>query len=120
MEETRLFGNRFMVAYIQDQIELYKATCKLFKEIHVNKEYLDLVKKYSKNSAYSEWFTLKCDLVRLIGILVYENEQNQNYLVNDDLLHIISSNLNLDVDNPFVREWSIVALKHILANLDKK
>ncbi|CAF0726737.1 unnamed protein product [Brachionus calyciflorus] len=120
MEETRLFGNRYMVEYVQDQIDLFKLTCKLFREIHVNKEYLSLVDKYSKNSDLTEWFSLKCELVRVIGILVYENEHNQNYLVNDDLLHIISSNLSLDIDNPFVREWSIVALKHILANLDKK
>lgn len=118
LKETKLSNNQ-MVTLVQNQNELFELTCHLFKEINCNNSYLELVDKYS-NSTYSEILSLKCDLVRVIGILVYENEFNQNYLVKDQLLHIIAKNLNLDVDNPFMREWSIIALKHILCQLDKK
>lgn len=118
------------VDFIQDKSELFQNTCKLFKEIHTNKSLVDLLEEMRRNSSVNnneqdldDWnqkFNIKCDLVRLIGILVYEHPPNQSYLVNDQLLHIISSNLNVDIDNPFVREWSIIALKHILSNLDFK
>ncbi|RNA05617.1 hypothetical protein BpHYR1_032636 [Brachionus plicatilis] len=119
LEETRLFNNNQMVLFVQDQDQLFKSTCKLFKEINCSRDYASLVERYSK-SEFSEWLLLKCELVRMIGILVYDNQRNQNYLVNDQLLQIIAGNLNLDVENPFLREWNIIALKHILCQLDKK
>lgn len=118
LEETKLTNNQ-MINFVQNQTLLFELTCQLFKEINCNNNYLKLVEKYS-NSRHSEFFSLKCDLVRMIGILVYENECNQNYLVKDQLLHIIAKNLNLDAENPFLREWGIIALKHILCQLDKK
>lgn len=118
MEETRHQNNQ-MVGYVQNKSQLFELTCQLFKEINCNTNYLILLER-QKDKKLSEWFLLKCELVRMIGILVFENEQNQNYLVNDQMLEIIANNLNLDIDNPFLREWSIVALKHILCQLDKK
>ena len=61
---------------------------------------------------------LKCVLIRLVGVLVYENKANQRLLVDYGVLDILAKWSTLDMNNLFAREWAIVALKHILACLD--
>jgi hypothetical protein len=57
---------------------------------------------------------LKCELLRLMGILVFENKENQNKIVDNKVIHILSDNFYFDNLNIFSREWSIISLKHVL------
>ena len=100
------------ISLVQKELEFFECTCRLFKEIHVNAELISLF------TVNKQIINFKCELVRLIGILVFENTENQRKLVDNELLHIISNNINIDLDNPFIREWSLIALKHILICLD--
>jgi hypothetical protein len=105
------------IKYVQQEENIFDLTCNLFKEIHFNKKLNEL---FDVSNNKSSSLNMKCELVRLIGILVYENQTNQKKMVENDLLNIISNNLDVDMNNPFIREWSIVTLKHILACLDAK
>jgi len=69
---------------------------------------------------YAHCSNLKIELVRLIGILVYNNSINQSLLVDYKCLDLIANSITIDMDNLFAREWSILALKHILDKLDLK
>ncbi len=89
---------------------LLENTCHLFKLLFNDQnDYIKQLKAY---------YNLKCELIRLIGILVYENLLNQKKLVDLKILHLISANLNFDSDNPFLREWCLISLKHILSMHD--
>ena len=63
---------------------------------------------------------VKVKLIRFVGIMVYENELNQSLLHENKCLDALTTNLGIDEENPFLREWSIVALRHILTKLDLK
>jgi hypothetical protein len=98
---------------------LLQKTCHLLNEIHSNNIF-ESVNHSFKSKKNNSIINLKCVLIRLIGILVYENVENQQKLVEYNSLNIIAANLNVDFDNPFIREWSIISLKHILSCLDLK
>ena len=120
------------LTFAQQHETMLANTCLLFQQIHVNDTLNKFVRETNEklkvsspstsntSNATNPYFNLKCEFVRLIGILVYNNKPNQNLLANYKVLHLISSNLSIDFDNPFVREWSLVALKHILSCLDHK
>jgi hypothetical protein len=97
---------------------LFRNVCELFKRVHLDSEWWKSTGRKEEFRAGST--TIKCELVRLIGILVFENELNQNLLVENRLVYILSENLDVDVDNPFLREWSIIALRHVLCAHDRK
>jgi len=104
---------------------LLKNTCALFKETHENKLIRSLLVEISSSSSSSSLpnfncSNLKIELVRLIGILVYNNSINQSLLVDYKCLDLIANSITIDMDNLFAREWSILALKHILDKLDLK
>ena len=109
---------------------LFKNTCALFKETHENKLIRSLLVEISSSSSSSSSSlpnknnfnssNLKIELVRLIGILVYNNSINQSLLVDYKCLDLIANSITIDMDNLFAREWSILALKHILDKLDLK
>lgn len=121
--------------YAQKHENILANSCVLFHQIHVNDRLNKFIResteklnpktsfidaKQQKANYTNPYFNLKCEVVRLIGILVYNNKFNQNLLANYKVLHLISNNLSIDFDNPFIREWSLVALKHILSCLDLK
>jgi hypothetical protein len=106
---------------------LFKNTCALFKETHENKLIRSLLVEISSSSSSSlpnknnfNCSNLKIELVRLIGILVFNNSINQSLLVDFKCLDLIANSITIDMDNLFAREWSILALKHILDKLDLK
>lgn len=102
---------------VQRHEALFTSVCELFREVHAKSEW----KEWSSAIARRDGSTsLKCELVRLIGILVFENERTQNALVQNGIIYLLSANLDVDVDNPFLREWTIVALRHVLCAHDRR
>lgn len=101
---------------------LLKQTCVIFQELHANQILKNLFEILESNELYSATHSnLKCELIRLIGILVFENNLNQNFVAENKVMDLIAkANLSMDVCNPFVREWSLLALKHILIANDTK
>ena len=119
-EITREFILSNLMASQENQI-LFKKICGLFRVINENlnlKSLHDKMKTEPCSKQRLGFTNLKCEIVRSIGILVYGNYPNQRLLVEYQILHLLAKNLNLDLENPFVREWSIVALKHVLTALD--
>lgn len=101
---------------IQQNLNVFKNVCELLHKIYTKKIQLSsTIDEFSRTQS-----TIKCELVRLIGIFVFENETNQRALVDNGLIHLLSENLDIDVENPFLREWTILALRHILCAHDRK
>jgi hypothetical protein len=113
---------RSNLVHVQTNDLLLDKTFEFFKIIQLNNNLVNYFKlkdgsegeKTKEAVEKSFYFNLKCDLTRLIGILVFENKENQRLLVRYDVLNLITENLKIDLDNPFIMEWSVVALKHIL------
>lgn len=106
----------------QTNEHLLSNTCHILKELYENEVLKGLVELLKENELHlSAHCNLKCELIRLIGILVYGNRQNQELIAANKCMELIASaNLDLDACNPFVREWSMIALKHILETNDYK
>jgi hypothetical protein len=109
-------GSKSLMDTAQASSYLFEITCNLLKETHENNH----IKCLFEQSTVFPCYNLRIELVRLIGILVYNNPTNQRLLVEFKVLDLVASNLNIDLNNLFYREWSIVALKHILDKLDLK
>lgn len=102
---------------IQNNEVLFVSVCELLRLLYDRKFELAETKREDKRT---ESIGIKCELVRLIGILVYENEKNQIKMAENGLMQLLSANLKIDVENPFFREWAIVALRHVLCAHDIK
>jgi hypothetical protein len=101
---------------IQKRELLLCNTCEILNRIHLS----DVIKvhfnkeKFDKNEESLEGHVnLKLELIRLIGILVFENEYNRNIVQETKALITIIESVNIDMNNPFIREWSIVTLRHL-------
>ena len=118
IEENRLEKLRMA----QTNEHLLVNTCHILKELHDNNVLKGLVELLKQNELHlSTHCNLKCELIRLIGLLVYENKHNQQMIAANKVMEMIASaHVDLDLVNPFVREWSMIALKHILENNDYK
>ena len=113
------------INYAQENKSLLSNTCDLLKEIQDNANLKCLFYLFKNEAAFSNVHSgsanLKSELIRLIGILIYNHIGNQHMLVENQVLDLIANkNLDMDIENPFLREWSILALKHILINNDYK
>ncbi|XP_014247078.1 ataxin-10 [Cimex lectularius] len=58
-------------------------------------------------------FNFKGNLIRLIGNLAYKNKEVQDMCRELEALHVILDCCTIDPKNPFIREWSIFAIKCI-------
>ena len=107
---------------IQDNQVILENTCAIFRQLYENEMLKNLFELMKEKDLYIATHTnLKCEMVRLIGILIFDNKVNQALVAQNKCMELIAScNLDLDVCNPFIREWSLIALKHILALNDLK
>lgn len=107
---------------IQDNQEILQKTCAIFQQLYENETLKDLFEIIKQKDLYiATHSSLKCEMIRLIGILIFENKANQALVAENKCMDLIANcNLGMDVCNPFIREWSLVALKHILAHNDLK
>ncbi|XP_039278497.1 ataxin-10-like isoform X2 [Nilaparvata lugens] len=65
--------------------------------------------KSKENPVYG----FKADLIRLIGNLCYGHDKNKNQVRELDSIPILLDCCNIDDSNPFILQWSILALKNI-------
>ena len=102
----------------QEYENVVRNSCLILNKVHTNnliKERFnkELKKNENINELTDGYVNLKLELIRLIGILVYENEFNRNIVQETQALISIIENVNIDIYNPFIREWSIVTLRHL-------
>ena len=71
------------------------------------------LKKIFIGSEMCAYHSLKCELLCSVGIMVYENAANRNFLIRNNYLNLLMQSVTYDLDNPFLREHAIVALKHL-------
>ncbi|XP_037950655.1 ataxin-10-like [Teleopsis dalmanni] len=57
-------------------------------------------------------YELKTLLVRTIANLLHENQQNQEYCIDVQLLPLLFECTNMDARNPLMKEWSIIAIRN--------
>jgi len=104
--------------------DLLQNTCRVFKQLHDNQTLARMFEVLKEDKLVPKMdanLNAKCQLIRLIGILVFENRKNQNLVASNGIMEMIANfNLSMDVKNPFIREWSIIAMKHILNANDLK
>jgi hypothetical protein len=105
---------------VREQIQkselVLRNTCKILNQVHSN----EIIKTNFNKMLIKEesmlidgYVNLKLELIRFIGILVFENEYNRNIVQETRALRTIIENVNIDINNPFIREWSIVTLRHL-------
>jgi len=103
---------------------LLQKTCRVFKQLHDNQTLARMFEVLKEDNLVPKMdanLNAKCQLIRLIGILVFQNRTNQNLVASNGIMEMIANfNLSMDVKNPFIREWSIIAMKHILNANDLK
>ncbi|XP_018577295.1 ataxin-10 isoform X2 [Anoplophora glabripennis] len=74
--------------------------------------------EFGVNSGLNEHpaFGFKTDLVRLIGNLCWKNEDMQNLARTAELIPVILDCCNMDARNPFIVQWSILAVRNLCDN----
>lgn len=121
---TVIHESKQLAHLAQANNQLLEQTCSLFKALYENnalKELFSIEVDREQDFYKSTHSNLKCELIRLIGILVFESTLNQGIVAENGVMELIAkANLDVDVCNPFVREWSLIALKHILETNDLK
>jgi ataxin-10 len=65
------------------------------------------------NSSPKHGWSVKRDLVRLIGNLCYKNEPNQHLVREKEGIPAILSTCNIDDLNPFIRECAVFAIRNL-------
>ncbi len=55
----------------------------------------------------------KCNLVRLLGNLCYQNQAAQNRIRELEAIAPLLECCNLDARNPFIQQWSILAIRNL-------
>ncbi|XP_055585846.1 ataxin-10 [Uranotaenia lowii] len=58
-------------------------------------------------------FSLKSSLVKALANLSYKNKKNQNLAREMEIMSAILDCTNLDARNPFIQEWSILAIRNL-------
>ncbi|XP_051160897.1 ataxin-10 [Leptopilina boulardi] len=58
-------------------------------------------------------YGFKAGLVRLIGNLVFENENNQNLVREEEGIPLLLDCCNIDARNPLIIQWIILAIKNL-------
>ncbi len=82
----------------------------LHKSIDINQHYA----KINESSKKIGFMNIKCELIRFIGLLAYTNELNALIIKQTNTMDSIIENIKLiDIDQPLIREWAIVTLKHL-------
>ncbi|KAG5882825.1 hypothetical protein JTB14_033196 [Gonioctena quinquepunctata] len=61
-------------------------------------------------------FGFKADLVRLIGNICWKNSGLQNLARTAEVIPIILDSCNIDARNPFITQWSILAIRNLCEN----
>ncbi|XP_078033324.1 ataxin-10 [Augochlora pura] len=89
-----------------DELEEDTTTVKLEK--NENKE-----AKQMRNLKSHPAFAFKSALIRVIGNLVHKNKEFQDLLREKDVIPLLLDCCNIDVKNPMIMEWSIMALRNL-------
>ncbi|CAG9864229.1 unnamed protein product [Phyllotreta striolata] len=61
-------------------------------------------------------FGLKVDLIRLVGNLCWKNPLMQNLARESEVIPVILDCCNIDVKNPFIIQWCILAIRNLCDN----
>uniref|UniRef100_UPI0035901962 ataxin-10-like isoform X1 n=1 Tax=Myxine glutinosa TaxID=7769 RepID=UPI0035901962 len=55
----------------------------------------------------------KCEMVRLVGNLCYENKTNQDKIRELDGIPLILDSTSIDDNNPFLEQWAVLAIHNL-------
>ncbi|XP_077357165.1 ataxin-10 [Festucalex cinctus] len=110
--------------FLQDHPDLLVTTIELLKQVHT-------IGKSSKNifssaqnfdalvdvetdlSSQSPVVSFKAHLIRLVANLCYTHYNNQNKVRELEGIPLILDNCRMDSNNPFISQWSILAIRNL-------
>ncbi|KAJ3648841.1 hypothetical protein Zmor_020613 [Zophobas morio] len=61
-------------------------------------------------------FGFKADLIRIIGNLCWKNRTMQDLVREAELIPVVLECCNMDARNPFIMQWSILAVRNLCEN----
>ncbi|XP_043478163.1 ataxin-10 [Leptopilina heterotoma] len=64
-------------------------------------------------------YGFKAGLVRLIGNLAFENEDNQNFIREEEGIPLLLDCCNIDARNPLIIQWVILAIKNLCSKNER-
>lgn len=76
----------------------------------------NIVDIYSNPCRHLEFPLLKAKIVFIIGILTTENKAVQDKMRETQVLEVILNNMMIDLNNPFIKENSVLTLSALLKN----
>lgn len=77
------------------------------------KEAFESVKGDNKEIKSRPFYGVKGDLIRLLGNLAFAHKPNQDRIRESGVIPIILDSCKLDGENPFIKEWSILAIRNL-------
>lgn len=114
-----IISNLLPYELFKKTISSYEFLPKLIDFFHVvesNTERKRLKDEQTINSDKKSFGNVKTILIEIITYLVHNDVDNQNLVREKGGLVLILNNCNLDVNEPFIRERSILCLKYLLEN----
>ncbi|KAJ0015578.1 hypothetical protein NQD34_009198 [Periophthalmus magnuspinnatus] len=109
--------------FLQDHPDLLTNTTDLLAQVHaIGKSSKNIFSasqnfsSFSGDTQLSPVVSFKAHLIRLIGNLCHNNNNNQNKMRELDGIPLILDNCNIDSNNPFINQWAIFAIRNLLEN----
>ncbi|CAH0391756.1 unnamed protein product [Bemisia tabaci] len=90
---------------------LHSASCDPSSNVSAVKKVDDVIRERPQLEA-SITYGLKADMIRLVGNLMYRNKGNQDFVRENKGIEIILESTCYDGRNPFIKEWSILAIRN--------
>ncbi|XP_019738862.1 ataxin-10 isoform X1 [Hippocampus comes] len=110
--------------FLQDHPDLLVTTVELLKQVHTigkssenifssAQNFDSLVDAETDPSGQSPVVSFKAHLIRLVANLCYTHANNQNKVRELEGIPLILDNCRIDSNNPFISQWSILAIRNL-------
>ncbi|XP_061662905.1 ataxin-10 [Syngnathoides biaculeatus] len=110
--------------FLQDHPDLLVTTIELLKQVHTigkssknifssAQNFDALVDEEKDPSIQSPVISFKAHLIRLVANLCYTHSTNQNKVRELEGIPLILDNCRIDSNNPFISQWSILAIRNL-------
>ncbi|XP_057709893.1 ataxin-10 isoform X2 [Corythoichthys intestinalis] len=113
--------------FLQDHPDLLTTTVELLKQVHIigksSKNIFSPAQNFDdedkQSSSGSPVISFKAHLIRLVANLCYSHTNNQNKVRELEGIPLILDNCRIDSNNPFISQWSILAIRNLFENNTK-
>ncbi|EKX54895.1 hypothetical protein GUITHDRAFT_149898 [Guillardia theta CCMP2712] len=86
---------------------------KCYRDKGLLRSCINLLKSLSHAQALKTEMGLKCDVIRILANMCYRDRESQDMVRELGGIPLILQASNMDENNPFSREWSILAVRNL-------